>query len=60
MTTRLLTAYGLMALMLLAAAAIAFHLWYNSRRKTDGRRRTRDHAAYEERMAAQREVEDKQ
>lgn len=45
-------AYGSLAVMVLILAAIAFHLWYNSRRRSVPRQRLREQRRYEERMAA--------
>lgn len=42
METRLIVAYALIALLLLASAGLTVHFWYNERNRKIGRQRDRE------------------
>ena len=52
MVDRLLIGYGLMALVAIFIAIVAFYAWHNSYRRSDARRRVRDEQYYARRDAA--------
>lgn len=51
MELRILVAYALILAMALAAAALAYRLWYYSPRKAASRQRVRDRHRYHKRLA---------
>jgi hypothetical protein len=56
MTTRLVIAYGLLALLVALGVVLAIWVRYHSRSRADARRRRRNLAAYANRQAAQNAV----
>ena len=57
MTTRLIVAYGLIALMVVFAGVVALWRRYNSFAKRDARQRQQDDARYERRVSARKRAE---
>jgi hypothetical protein len=51
---RLLIGYGLMALVAIFIAIVAFYAWHNSFQRSDARRRLRDEQYYAQRDAARK------